>query len=155
MMLRIAGRKGVEVDAALDRLVASGRIQRETTDTGPRYRSTGFVIPLGAEAGWEAAVLDHYHALVRAICQKIAIASSSSPQDFVGGSTYTFAVWAGHPLRDEVMSSLKRFREIFGELRGRVDAHNDANGIPDEYEQVVVYGGQSVTTQEKTSKRSP
>ena len=93
-------------------------------------------------------MLDHYHALVRTICQKLRGSTESSAGDTVGGSTYTMAVWPGHPLRDEVLGGLARFREAFGQLRGRVDAHNERNGVPPSYELVVVYGGQSVTNEE-------
>jgi hypothetical protein len=32
-------------------------------------------------------------------------------------------------------------------LRAEVDTHNEKHGVPGDYEQVVVYGGQSVTKQ--------
>jgi hypothetical protein len=147
-LVKLASSKGAEIDAALERLVAAGRVQRDAGEGDARYRASGFVVPIGAESGWEAAILDHYHALVRTICQKLRAAPESSAADTVGGSTYTFAVWPGHPLREEVLGGLRRFRESLGELRGRVDAHNAAHGVPAEYEQVVFYGGQSVTKEE-------
>lgn len=142
---KLGGSNTVLVDAALERLVAGGRVQRDGDLGDPRYSASAFVVPLGAEVGWEAALLDHFHALVRTICQKVRLAPESSAADTIGGSTYTFAVWPGHPLRDEVAGSLRRFRQAFSDLRGRVDAHNVALGVPVDHEQVVVYAGQSVT----------
>jgi len=144
-LTKLARSKPAQIDAALERLSEAGRIRRTGAAEDPEYRSEAFVIPLGAAAGWEAAILDHYHALVRTVCQKLRAEPESSMKDAVGGSTYTYAVWPGHPLRDEVLASLRQFRETFGELRSRVDAHNEAQGIPEEYEEIIVYGGQSVT----------
>ena len=145
VLVKLASAHSTEVGAALERLLAAGRIERGDEATDPRYRASAFVVPLGAASGWEAAILDHYHALVRTICQKLRAVAESSVSDTVGGSTYTFAVWADHPLRDEVLGSLRKFREAFGALRTRVDAHNAEHGVPATYEQVVFYGGQSVT----------
>jgi MarR family len=147
-LLKLAGASSAQVTEAIDRLLEAGRIRREGDPSSPRYRASDFVIPLGAGSGWEAAILDHYHALVRTICQKLRATPESAPADTVGGSTYSLAVWPGHPLREEVMGCLRRFRENLGELRGRVDAHNDRNGVPADFEMVVVYGGQSVTKEE-------
>jgi len=148
MLEKLAGARAAHVRPALERLVAGGRIQESGENADPRYRAVGFVVPLGAESGWEAAILDHYHALVRTICQKLRLVAESKSDDAIGGSTYTYAVWPGHPLRDEVMQNLVGFRRSAGELRARVDAHNKKNGVPASYEQVVFYGGQSVTNEE-------
>jgi hypothetical protein len=136
------------VDEGLTRLMEAGRVRRDGAPNDPVYRTTNFVVPLGAQAGWEAALLDHFHALVRTMCQKLRVGAESSAADTIGGSTYTFAVWEGHPLREEVIGGLRRFRESFGALRARVDAYNEAHGVPEAYEQVVFYGGQSVLPQE-------
>jgi hypothetical protein len=146
-LAKLTGAPSLHVSDALERLSRAGRIRRDD-GTNPRYRASEFIVPLGSESGWEAAILDHYHALVRTICQKLRAEPESSPADTVGGSTYTYAVWPGHPLRDEVLGSLKQFREMFGALRGRVDEHNRQHGVPGTYEQVIVYGGQSVTEEE-------
>jgi hypothetical protein len=150
---RLASADTAQVSAALERLLEAGRIQQEGDQSNLRFRATRFVVPLGSESGWEAAVLDHYHALVRTICNKLRVTPESSTADEIGGSTYTLAVWSGHPLRDEVMGSLKRFRESLGALRARVDAFNEQQGVPADYEQVVVYGGQCVTKEESAGTR--
>jgi hypothetical protein len=146
-LTKLVGSKVAEVDGALERLVGAGRVQRDSDHADPRYRATGFVVAIGAESGWEAALLDHFHALVRTICQKLHQGAESSASDTVGGSTYTFAVWPGHPQRDEVVGTLRRFREELTSLRAEVDGHNERHVVPSDYEQVVIYGGQSVTKQ--------
>lgn len=146
-LTKLVGSKATEVDGALERLVGAGRVQRDANHADPRYRATGFVVNIGAEFGWEAALLDHFHALVRTICQKLRLGAESSSADTVGGSTYTFAVWPNHPRREEVLGTLKSFRERLSQLRGDVDEYNEKHGVPADYEQVVVYGGQSVTKQ--------
>jgi hypothetical protein len=146
-LTNLVGSKAAEVDGALGRLVGAGRIQRDGDHADPRYRATGFVVEIGAESGWEAALLDHFHALVRTICQKLRVGAESSAADTVGGSTYTFAVWPGHPQRDDVLGTLGRLRETLSALRNEVDRYNAQTGVPADYEQVVVYSGQSVTKQ--------
>jgi hypothetical protein len=146
-LTKLVGSKAAEVDGALDRLVGAGRVHRDGDHADPRYRATGFVVEIGAEFGWEAALLDHFHALVRTICQKLRQGAESSASDTVGGSTYTFAVWPGHPRREDVLGTLRRLRETLSTLRTEVDEYNGRQGVPADYEQVVVYGGQSVTKQ--------
>ena len=141
-----AGLSEQVLQAALERLVAGGRIQR---DPDGRLRAAHFLVPLDAEAGWEAAVLDHYHALVRTLCCRLNPDPllGDLPSQSIGGSTYTFEVWPGHPLYGEVLGSLARARREQGELRQRVEAHNALHGLPDQHLQVVGYVGQSVVRQ--------
>jgi hypothetical protein len=143
-LARLARAQATQVDAALASLVASGRVALE----GELYTARNFIVEIGAEHGWEAAVLDHFHALVRTICQKLGSNAEASASDEVGGSTFTFAVWQGHPLRDEVRTSLSRFRAAWLDLRSRVREYNTEHGVPASYEQVIVYGGQCVSNEE-------
>lgn len=146
----IAGQASVPpdaLDAALARLADQGRVEVDTSGAAPRYRSRELFIPLDASSGWEAAVFDHFQALVRTICQKLGV--QGEPEgDRVGGSTYTFSVWPGHPHEAEVLETLARFRTAQSALRAQVDRHNDAVGIPPEHVQVVTYAGQSLIHQE-------
>jgi hypothetical protein len=125
--------------ARLDALCASGRVQ--LGDAG--YVAHDLSVPLRSEAGWEAAVFDHVQAVVQTICQRLQLAAGvPSGQERVGGSTYSFDVWDGHPLAGEVEASLARFRAQHSELRARVDAWNQQYGRPARYRQIVMYGGQ-------------
>lgn len=131
--------------ALVTRLIADGRIQ--LTAQG-ELSARDFVVPLGADNGWEAAVLDHVQAVVRTICQRLSGSAESAAQR-VGGSTYSFDVWGGHPLEANVKAQLAELRGRLGELRLEVDAYNREHGLPVDYEQVITYVGQCVVEQSK------
>jgi len=130
-----------ELAASLERLLAEGRVQRLADG---RLGAKDFVVPLGSARGWEAAVFDHLKAVVQTICQRLQLADSGASNPAVGGSTYGFDVWPGHPLQAEVLGLRERLREACGELRSRVEAYNQEHGVPAEFEEVVTYLGQCV-----------
>jgi hypothetical protein len=135
-----------EVEATIARLVAAERLEQlppEGTDE-PRYRARQLVIPLGAPVGWEAAVFDHFKALVTTVLSRLRDDRASALEDQVGGSTYTIDVWEGHPLADEVYGALGRMRASLSELRGRVLTFNADRAVPEQHTRVVVYVGQSL-----------
>jgi hypothetical protein len=134
------------LDAALRHLIADQRLEVHEEDGKPIYSSRSLLIPIGSTAGWEAAVFDHYQALVTAICTKLHRGSkNSTPRDWIGGSTYHYDVWKGHPLHDEVVNLLASLRDEAHTLRQRVDEYN-ATHSPDEASamRVVAYVGQTV-----------
>lgn len=134
-----------ETDRIVSRLIADGRAQRE----GDLLSAREFVIPLGAPRGWEASVFDHVQAVVQTICQRLQESTrGGDPSGVVGGSTYTFDIWPGHPMYEEVKGQLAVQRQRLGELRARVEAFNAAHVLPDEFEEVVGYVGQCVRTRE-------
>jgi hypothetical protein len=136
---------GPSLDDALARLVASGRVER-TDDT---YRASTLVVPLGSTLGWEAAVFDHYQALVNTItCRLRAARTAPSLTDRVGGSTYTFEVWPGHPLEQEAYATLANMRESLSDLRRRIEAHNADQPASEDPVQVLFYLGQCLITQD-------
>jgi hypothetical protein len=138
--------------AALDRLISLGRVQVQQTAEGPRYSATSLEVLLGDAVGWEAAVYDHYHALVRTIGQRLAPESSEDvSRGWVGGSTFTFDVWDGHPLADEVRGQLARFRATTVELYERVEAYNREHGLAPSYDEIVLYAGQSRSARDRSS----
>jgi hypothetical protein len=132
------------LDIALVRLCESARVTQQSAGDDPVYAATEFVVGLGDPVGWEAAVLDHFQALVKTICQKLAQEPTARATDLVGGSTYTFVVWDGHPLAGEVRSQLAGFRQAQSDLRQRVDAYNAQHEIPAQNVRVITYGGQCV-----------
>jgi hypothetical protein len=84
-------------------------------------------------------------AVVQTICQRLGQASTASEASpNVGGSTYSFDVWSGHPLEQTVKAQLGELREKLGALRQQVDAHNRAHGLQADYQQVITYVGQCV-----------
>jgi hypothetical protein len=135
-------------DPALERLIAGGRVQR-SDDTEPLYSARQFFVPRDASSGWEAAVFDHFQALVKTIAQRLATRAPPNPNS-VGGSTYSFEIWPGHPLEAEVLSWLESLRIRTSELRAAIGAHNAENARPPNYFEVTVYAGQCVTVQNET-----
>jgi hypothetical protein len=136
--------KPEELEAALARLVKDGRVRREESGSEPLYHAERLVLPLDGRPVWEAAVYDHYHAVVRTICAKLRRGSEGAPADDTeGGSTYSFEVWPGHPLEAKVIGTLRRFREEMSALRGHVRDHNAVHAKPPVRTGVVIYGGQT------------
>jgi hypothetical protein len=135
------------LDAALTRLVRDQRITTLEQDGKVLYSSAECVIPFGDPAGWEAAVFDHYQAMVTAICTKLRLGKTHAvPGEWIGGSTYGFDVWDGHPHHAEVLGFLQATRERAIELRKRVEAHNVSHSPPEGATQhVIAYVGQTVT----------
>lgn len=122
-------------------LIDDGRI--EHGDGG--LRATGFVVPLGSEVGYEAALFDHFQAMVAAICAKLAGGQSQALRsDTTGGSTWSFDVWPGHPHEDDVYGLLARLRAEVAPIRAAVDAYNRAHGEPEGATRVTLYLGQGV-----------
>jgi hypothetical protein len=140
-------RSAAATDEVVERLVADGRIQR--TNEGELH-ARDFVVALGATSGWEAAVFDHVQAVVQTICQRLNRSFTQAEQgQLVGGSTYSFDVWGGHPLEATVKAQLAELRARLGELRQEVDGYNRVHGLAPVYEQVVTYVGQCVLERSK------
>lgn len=138
-----------ELEPVLNRLVSSRRVDRATEEGATVYRTGSLFVPVGASVGWEAAVFDHFQAMVKTICCRLREdRSPPSTADMVGGSTYTLDIWSGHPLEEEVAGTLARMRTTLVELRKRVEEYNDAQGIPERHNQVVLYVGQCLIPQD-------
>lgn len=147
-LMKMVALRPPELDAALDRLLADGRIQRETRLDGDLYHTREFLVPLAAGVGWEAAVLDHVQSMVRTVCRKLqSIDTPTSLDDVTGGSTYTFDVYPGHPFEADAYNVLRGVRERVGELREQIERYNAAHPLPEEFNNVVVYVGQCVVEQ--------
>lgn len=133
------------LDRALEQLLNDGRIRSESQEAALVYYAENCVIPLDAAAGWEAALLDHYQAVVGAVCAKLGTLSSSPEKaSFLGGSTFSFDVWPGHPHAERVRALLGRTRSELGALWEEVHTHNRQQGKPAEHERVTFYFGQNV-----------
>jgi hypothetical protein len=150
-LVRLTGAEEAELDATLARLLESGRVHSERCDGGLAYTSNELVVALDSPVGWEASVYDHFHAVVKTICCRLQ-AESSARDDRIGGSTYTFDVWPGHPHEEEAADLLRRLRQEVSALRQRVEAHNAEHGLPSDYNQIVFYCGQCVVAQEANDK---
>lgn len=134
------------VQGALEELAKSERARKLDGDP-PSYECLSCVIPLESSAGWEAAVFDHFQAMVTAICTKLRVGTTvASAKDWVGGSTYGLEVWEGHPHREEVLGFLGRARAEAVALRKKVEDYNAEHGPADEGapDRVLIYVGQTV-----------
>lgn len=134
--------RGADVDSALSRLMNAGRI-RCVDQNGERvFSAERLYIEAHAAVGWEAAVFDHFQAMVKTIIRRLLAPEQGGDQ--VGGSTYSFEVWDGHPHQEEALQHLARFRQATSELRARIRKYNDMHGPPPETLRVTIYGGQCV-----------
>jgi hypothetical protein len=131
-----------EIEPVVARLLSEGRIQGVDDAGEPRYRAGALLIPFGAPVGWEAAIFDHFKALVTTILCKLRDPHVAALDDVVGGSTYTIDVWDDHPLAQEVYGALARVRRSLGDLRTRVQTFNETREVPDRHTRVVIYAGQ-------------
>lgn len=140
-----------KVLAALKTLMAENRVTAVGGGSDTLYSSQHCVIPVGAEAGWEAAVFDHYQAMVTAICAKLEQGTrSSAPGEWLGGSTFHYDLWQGHPLYDEVMGQLEGLRSRARELRLRVEDYNATHQADEAtFTRVTSYVGQAVMLPER------
>lgn len=131
-------------EKSLVRLALEGRIERIGEGPNERFHARSLFIPVGAESGWEAAVFDHFKAMVTTILTRLRIRDTGEELEPCGGSTYTMEIWPGHPLAEEVEGTLARVRGMLGDLRERVTAFNATSELPEEHRRVVVYVGQNV-----------
>lgn len=133
------------VTQALETLLRDGRVRRVATDP-TLFESDGYVLPLGSPIGWEVAVFDHFQAMVMAICAKLDLGRrSAAAADLIGGSTFSFNVWPGHPQYLEATRFLAQFRADGAALRQRIASYNEAHAPPTgEGQRVVIYAGQTV-----------
>lgn len=139
-----------EIGEALQVLLRDGRVQ--PSETSPvTFSAPNYLIPVGSAVGFEAAVFDHFQAMVTALCIKLrGNKIKDQSDDWVGGSTYCYDVWPGHPLHDEVAGFLRTVRQQAVALRQRVEAHNAASprspGQPQR--RFTTYVGQGLITDE-------
>ena len=136
------------LEAAIERLVADGRIRVETRPDGVYCAADRFFIPVGEAAGWEAAIVDHHRAVLNALAAKIVGGKHvSSQQDEVGGMTLSFDLWPGHPREREVRQLLATVRQQILPLWDELAAYNRAHR-PTEIYRVTFYCGQYLVTEE-------
>ena len=146
---------GESLAAVLERLTASGELSVEHNDGAVLYRNDRLVIPHGDAQGWQAAVFDHYQAVVSALTAKLRAGRASSARDeTTGGSTYHFDVWVGHPHRAEAVGLLAEQRVRASALREAIEAHNRDHERPADArgERVIAYMGQHVLAEEESDE---
>lgn len=134
------------VERALELLLAQGRCLED----GEKFRADQCVILYGDELGWEAALFDHFQAMVTAIANKVTQGKNRAARgEATGGSTYHFDLYRGHPKEREVLDLLTSVRERASALRAEVEsasaAERGAAGTTDAADayRVVFYVGQN------------
>jgi hypothetical protein len=137
--------RGTQLDEVLERLLAAGHVQRKDDGDEVAFQAKQLSISKHAPAGWEAAVFDHFQAMVKTVAARVND-SDANDGEHVGGSTYSFEVWKGHPHEKEALAQLKHFREKTSELRARIRHYNQDHERGSEVTRVTVYGGQCVVT---------
>ncbi|MDH5671474.1 MAG: hypothetical protein OEZ06_04945 [Myxococcales bacterium] len=154
-LAELLGLDSSAVQRALGELEQDGRVRRIDVDDAAdaqHYTSERCFIALGESAGWEAALLDHYQAVVRAICAKLGQGqTSATASDRIGGSTYSFDVWPGHPHAEEVYGLLSELRDRVSRLWDTVGEHNLSSRVPGDADRVTLYFGQWVQTDDTSA----
>lgn len=141
------------LERALATLLQNDRIESEGSGAQARFTCARVVISFHDPSGWEAAVYDHHQAIVTALCAKLERGlMHAEPDEAIGGSTYTFDVWEGHPLAHEARALLPALRRQAQSLRARVEAYNERHAAPSGAPQlrVVTYVGQTVIGEENS-----
>ena len=146
---QIAESTGITADRceqAIPALVRDGRVDRRFPSESPvTYESLHFDVEQHEVPGtpkWQAAVIDHFQAMVVALCIKLRDGQEAVA---TGGATFTFDVGDDHPLEQEARDTLETVRAMLIDLRQRVDDHNKVRGVdPTTLNPVVFYVGQYV-----------
>jgi hypothetical protein len=84
--------------------------------------------------------------MVGAICHKLRMGQGRAlRQDTVGGSTFAFDLWEGHPFEQEVLGLLGELRGRAQALRLRIEQYNAIVDPPQAApRRVLFYMGQNV-----------
>jgi len=137
------------LQAAVQELIADGRIRSEVREGVEVFIAEHILIPMGETAGWEAAVVDHHRAVLTAIAAKLSTpARTSTHADEVGGTTLTFDLWPGHPYEQAVRTLLRSTRAQVLPLWEAVEAHNRDHAVAETTYRVHYYCGQYVVEEE-------
>ncbi len=148
-LAKLVALTGEAIDAALAMLLADGRVRLERREAGEYWATDECLIPVGEEAGWEAAVIDHHQAVLNALAAKLGSGRRSSARDDeVGGTTLTFELWPGHPHEAQVRRLLATARAAVIPVWEAVSEYNRQQPKRDTY-QVHFYCGQYVVTEEE------
>ncbi len=126
-----------EIDAQGDLEVSPGP---------PRtYRATAYHVPLDTEEGYEAAIFDHFSAVVQALTKKLRLGRHhASLGDLIGGATFTLQVPVTDPLYAEVSAFLRDNRVRLEDWLQRANAIPQAALAEGEVRRFTLYVGQSV-----------
>ena len=153
-LFALGGVAAADLDQALLRLTQTRRISVTGSEANERYATSTFVVQRGETVGFEAAVFNHFQAMVQTFCCRLRSETPEltvegiAPEDNVGGSTYSFDLRQNHPFAAKVLGTLARYRESMTALRAQVEAYNAKVCMPARFEQITCYAGQCFISQE-------
>ncbi len=135
-----------EAKQHIERLRSAGFLDESTIEGELRYRATDYHVPLGGAEGFEAALYDHFGAVIRAITKKVRLGRlRASSNDLTGGSTFSFDLSPDDPLWEQVTSFLSEQRPRLdgwlSEAR-KLAAARPSGGAP--RQKITIYIGQLV-----------
>jgi hypothetical protein len=143
-LVRALRQEAATLDTAIEELEGDGRITRETRNGVEYLASRQCFVPMDEVGGWGPAVADHFRMVTGAICAKLLNGQTRAvPDDELGGSSFTFNVWSGHPYESRVRGLLREQRRHFTALWDEVSRYNQAHTL-EQATKVNFYFGQSV-----------
>jgi predicted MarR family transcription regulator len=143
------------LDATLEKIESEGLVARRGEGAASRYECPRAVLSIGDPIGWEAAIFDHYQAVVTALVTKLRLGKRRADlADRIGGSTFVFDVWQGHPKAAEAFGLLRALRQQAMTLRKEIETHNRDNQRPPTapWVRVIAYVGQTVKEEEEADE---
>lgn len=147
-LARALGTNETELASVLEDLIAEGRIAPSDVDGETQYSSRQCSVAMDEIGGWAPAVADHFRMVTGAICAKLLNGKTRAlPDDELGGSSFTFDVWPGHPYESRVRGLLREQRRGLAALWDEVSAYNRAQASSASPTKVNFYFGQSVIAQ--------
>jgi hypothetical protein len=137
-----------ELRTCVNELISEGLVHANglpLTDA-TELSSQRFLVPVGAELGWEVAVFDHFRAVLDAIATKLRLRfEDAEAAKWVGGATLVFDLHQHHPMQDEVLGLLTRVRKDVNDVWARVSSYNQEHPIDAEaLIPLTFYFGQNV-----------
>ncbi|NUN13814.1 MAG: ArsR family transcriptional regulator [Myxococcales bacterium] len=137
-----------ECEPHLKRLRDAGKLVESAPEHpggSVRYRATSYHIEPESDLGYQAALWDHFYAVVRAMCKKVRMNTHLAQlNDVIGGTTFSFDVPLQHPLYAEISGFLTQTRVQMEKWLAEVSALNQ-NGDPAlPRARVTIYAGQFV-----------
>lgn len=140
-----------EVQPHLEALRAAGKLVTspgDTPDAPERLKATNYHIEPESEEGFQAALWDHFHTVVRAICKKVRMRRHLQATDVNGGTTFSFDIPLDTPLYAEVSGYLAETRTRMEDWLARVLELDAATPADVPRARVTIYTGQMVEARE-------
>lgn len=148
----VSAAMGISVEDAHNAIAWLAREGRIGECEDGRFRALNFSLGLDGVQGWEAAVFDHFSAMAQAIGRKVKLGRADT-NDTVGGSTFTFNVYPGHPNFNRVLALLEHTRQEVRALWQDTTDYNASHANPGTAKvKVRFYFGQDVVSSAESAE---